>query len=92
MSQQPPGNIDSGVVLDEPRDVTPAKDRHPELLDPVGQRPLDVVLEEPERVVVAGGEVADVQGDPGEPRDLGHLPPRKEPIGDSTLIEHLDGA
>ena len=29
---------------------------------------------------------------PGEPRDLRHLPLREEPIGDSALIEDLDGA
>jgi hypothetical protein len=36
----------------------------------------------------------DVQcpGNPGKPRDLGHLPLGKEPLSDSTLIEHLDGA
>ena len=27
-----------------------------------------------------------------EPRDLGLLPLREEPIGDSALIEDLDGA
>ena len=30
--------------------------------------------------------------DRGEPRDLRHLPLREEPISDSALIEHLDGA
>ena len=30
--------------------------------------------------------------DPGEPRDLRHLPLGEEPVRDSTLIEHLDGA
>ena len=30
--------------------------------------------------------------DPGEARDLRHLPFREEPIGDAALIEHLDGA
>ncbi len=39
-----------------------------------------------------GGKVADVQRGPAEPRDLGHLAFRQEPIGDSTLIENLDGA
>ncbi len=39
-----------------------------------------------------GGKVADVQADHGEPGDLGHLPLRKEPIGDAALIEDLDGA
>ena len=38
------------------------------------------------------GEVADVQADAGESRDLGHLPLREEPVGDPTLIEDLDGA
>ena len=47
---------------------------------------------EPEPVGVSGGKVADVQGGPGERRDLHCLPLRKEPIGYSTLIEHLDGA
>ena len=39
-----------------------------------------------------GGKVADVQRYPGKPRDGGHLSLREEPIGDSTLIENLDGA
>src|SRR5713226_45937 len=39
-----------------------------------------------------GGKVADIQTDAGEPRDLGHLPLREEPIGDSALVEDLDGA
>jgi hypothetical protein len=43
-------------------------------------------------VVVPGGEVADVQDDPGAPGDLSHLSLRGEPIGDSTLIEDFDGA
>ncbi len=39
-----------------------------------------------------GGKVADVQPAPGEALDLGHLSLREEPIGDSALIENLDGA
>ena len=39
-----------------------------------------------------GGEVADVQRDAGEPRDLRHLPLLEEPIGDPALIEDLDRA
>ena len=45
-----------------------------------------------EPVVVAGGEVADVQRDPGEACDLHRLPLGEEPVGDAALIEHLDGA
>ena len=53
---------------------------------------LDSVLPQREPVGVPGGKVADVQTDPSETRDLRHLPLCKEPISDSTLIEHLDGA
>jgi hypothetical protein len=67
-------------------------DRHRQLADPAGQYALVVVLLQPEPVVVPGGKVADVQWAPGEPRDLRHLSLRKEPIGDPTLIENLDGA
>ena len=41
---------------------------------------------------MSGGKVADVQADAGEPRDLGHLSLREEPIRDPALIEDLDGA
>src|SRR5262249_22316980 len=53
---------------------------------------LDVDLAQREPVVVASGKIADVERHAGEPRDLGGLSLRKEPIGDSTLIEDLDGA
>ena len=45
-----------------------------------------------EPVVVAGREVADVERDQREPRDLRGLPLREETIGDASLIEHLDRA
>jgi hypothetical protein len=48
-------------------------------------------LPQREPVVVAGGEVADVQPDPGESLDLHGLPLGEEPAGDTALIEHLDG-
>jgi hypothetical protein len=83
---------DAGVVLRESGHFTFAIDRHPKLVDPAGQYALDVVLPQREPVVVPRGKVADVQRDPGEPRDLGHLSLREEPIGDSALIENLDGA
>ena len=41
---------------------------------------------------MAGGEVADVQRDPGERLDLHRLPLVQEPISDAALVEHLDGA
>ena len=85
-------DVDAGVVLRETGHVTSAVDRHPELADPAGEYAFDVLLPQREPVVVAGGKVADVQTDPGKPRDLGHLPLREEPISDSALIENLDGA
>ena len=59
-------DVDAGVVLREADHLTFAKDRNPELLHPAGQDALEVALPEREQVVVAGGEVADVQGDLGE--------------------------
>ena len=85
-------DVDAGFVLRETRHLTSAIDRHRQLADPAGQYALDVVLPEPERVGMPGGKVADVQGDPGELPDLDHLSLREEPIGDSALIEDLDGA
>ncbi len=80
------------VVLREAGHLTAAVDRHLQLVDPAGQDALDVLLPQPEPVGVPGGKVADVQTGAGEPRDLSHLPLREEPIGDSALIEDLDGA
>ena len=85
-------DVDAGVVLREARHLASASDRHPQLADPGGQDALEVALPQREPVVVAGGEVADVQRDPGERLDLHRLPLREEPIGDAALIEHLDGA
>jgi hypothetical protein len=47
---------------------------------------------QPEPVGVSGGKVADVQRAPGELRDLRYLSLGQEPIGDSALIEDLNGA
>ena len=85
-------NVDTGVVLREARHLTSAIDRHRELADPTGQDALDVVLPQPEHVVVPGGKVAEVQRGAGEPRGLSHLSLREEPIGDSALIHDLDAA
>ena len=85
-------DVDAGVVLSEARHLTSAIDRHRQLADPAGQDALDVVLPQPERVGMPGGKVADVKTGAAERRDLHHLPFREEPIGDSALIENLDGA
>ena len=85
-------DVDAGVVLRETGHLTSAIDRHRQLADPAGQDALDVVLPQPEPVGMPGGKVADVQTDRGEARHLSHLSLREEPIGDSTLIEDLDGA
>jgi hypothetical protein len=83
---------ESSTSTPEPRHLAFAGDRHPKLTDPGGQHALDVLLPQSEAVVVAGGEVADVQPGPGEALDLHRLPRREEPIGDPALVEHLDRA
>src|ERR1700681_3640181 len=67
-------DVDASVVLRETGHLTSVIDRHRQLADPAGQYALDVVLPQPEPVVVPGGEVADVPLGPGESHDLGHLP------------------
>src|SRR5262249_24049840 len=84
--------VNAGVILGETGHLSPAIYRHPQLIDPAGEDALDVNLPEPEAVIVPGGNVADVQTDPGEASDLCHLPLREEPISDPALIENLDGA
>ena len=85
-------DVDAGVVLREAHHLAAAKDRDPELVDPAGQDALEVALPEREQVVVAGGEVADVQEGPGVAHERMLLPRREESIRDAALIEHLDGA
>jgi len=85
-------DVDAGVVLRETGHLSAVVDRDPQLVDPARQDALDVVLPQPQAVVVSGRKVADVQGDPGELRDLSYRPLREEPIRDSALIENLDGA
>ena len=85
-------DVDAGVVLRETCHLTAAMDGHRQLADPAGEDAFDVVLPKREPVVVPSGKVADVQTDPAERGDLGHLSLREELIGDSALIEDLDGA
>jgi hypothetical protein len=85
-------DVDAGVALRKAGHFAFSMDRHRQLVDPAGQDALDVVLPQPEPVGMPGGKVADVQGSPGERRDLHHLPLGQESIRDSALIEHLDGA
>ena len=85
-------DVDAGVVLRETRDFTSAIHRHRQLADPLGEDALDVVLQQPEDVVVSRGKVADVQRHQVEVHDRKPLSLRDEPIGDSALIEDLDGA
>ena len=65
---------------------------NPEFTDPVSQDGLELALPKRKPVVVAGGKVADVQGDPGVPRDLGHVSCGEESFRNAALIENLDGA
>ena len=57
-------DVDAGVVLSEAHHLAATKDRNPELTDPASQDGLELALPQREPVVVAGGEVADVQRRP----------------------------
>src|SRR6266542_3318364 len=71
-------DVDAGVVLRETGDLNAVVDRHPQLVDPARQDALDLVLPQPEPVVVPRGKVADVQGGPrGSPVGL-RMQPRNE--------------
>jgi hypothetical protein len=59
-------DVNAGVVLRETGHFTSAIDRHRQLVDPAGEYALDVVLPQPEPVIVPGRKIADVQRDPGE--------------------------
>ena len=85
-------DVDPGAVLSDAGDLAFAIDRDGQFLDPVGQDALDVVLPQRKSVRMPGGKVADVQSDLGEPRNLCDLAAGQESIGDSALVEHLDGA
>jgi hypothetical protein len=86
-------DVDAGAVLGEAHHVAAAEDGNPELVDPAGQDALEVALPERQEVVVTGGEVADVQEGPGVAHDAVHaVALRQEALGDTPLIEDLDGA
>ena len=85
-------DIDPGAVLIDTCDLVFAIDRYSQFVDPAGQDALDVLLPQRKSVGMSGWEIADVQSDLGEPRNLCGLAARQEPIGDSALVEHLDGA
>ncbi len=86
-------DIDAGVVLSEAGDArvsywigTRSSATQP------ARMPLDVALPQPEAIRVTGREIADVQPDHAEARDLGDLPLGEEAVGDAALVEDLDGA
>ena len=84
-------DVDASVVLRAAHDLAAAEDRDLELTDPVGQDRLEQALPQREHVVVAGGEVADVEADPAVPVRGEGGSGVEEPLRDATLIEHLDG-
>ena len=51
-----------------------------------------MLLPQPERVGVAGGESHEVEMDPGKPDRLRLLPLDQETIDDAALIEHFESS
>jgi hypothetical protein len=84
-------DLHAGVVLRDTGHLNSAMDRDRQLPGPAGQDAFDVVLPQPEPVIVPGGKVADIQRNV-EVHDLKHLSLREEPVGDSALIKDLDRA
>lgn len=83
-------DVDAGVVLGEAGDLEPAVDRHPELLDPAAQDPLDVALRQRQRVRMTRGEAGDLERGAGEAQRLNGPSLDEEPVGDTALVEDLD--
>ena len=84
--------VDTVVVLRQAGHLDPTMDRDSQLVDPAEHDPLDVVLEEGERVRVPGGEVAEVEHRAAETDGLRDLPLGEEPPRDPALVEDLERA
>jgi hypothetical protein len=85
-------DVDPVVVLREAGHLVAVVDARRQLGDPGGHDPLDLILEDPEEIRMTRREVADVQRGRAERHRLVDLAFREEPIGDPTLIQHLDRA
>jgi len=89
-----PGQLDihAGVILSEAHHLAAARAGTPSSPTQPARMGSNRLCPQSEDIVVAGGEVADVQEDPGVAQVQMHLPRRVEPFRDATLIEHLGGA
>ena len=85
-------DVDTVVVLRQAGHLDAAMDRDSQLVDPAEHDPLDVVLEEGERVRVPRGEVAEVEHRAAETDGLRDLPLGEEPPRDPALVEDLERA
>jgi hypothetical protein len=85
-------DVDATIILGECRHFTSPIDRYCQLGNPVGQEALDMVLPQPGHIVMPGGKISDVELGQVEVHDVIDLSSREESIGDSTLIEDLNGA
>src|SRR6185312_10370641 len=83
--------VDVRVGLREARHLAFAIEPHRQLVDPLGENALDVVLPQGEDVVVSRRKIADVQRNTKVDGGI-RAALREEPIGDSSLIEYLDRA
>src|SRR4051812_30325375 len=80
------------MVLREADYLPSAMDRHCQFLDPSGEDALNVGLRERKQIIVPRREIADIEREPGEARDMRRFSLREEPIGDAALIENFDRA
>ncbi len=84
--------VDALVVRRDAAHLRAAPDRHAQLLDPSEQQPLDVVLEQRERVGMARGQAVQLEHRAAERDRVHRLAVGEEPVGDAALIEQLDRA
>src|SRR5690606_28588635 len=79
-------------VLSESGDLDAAMDRDAELVDPFGQDGFDLVLPDPEEIVVAAREVAELQGHVGERRLVVDPTLGEKTFGEAALVEGFERA
>src|SRR6478609_1814058 len=85
-------DLDAGVVLDEARHLAVPQNLDAEVGDPVREDRLELLLRQCQHVVVAGGEIGDVEPDPAVTMGRDGESGVEKSIRDAALIEHLDGA
>ena len=84
-------DADRGVILREARHLAAAIDRYRQLGQPIGENALDMILPEPQHVIVAGRQVRDLERNV-KVHGFVQLSLGQEAVGDSALVQDLASA